>query len=61
MKSKLSTALVAAGGGALWLSIGGVLPLTVSPAKAISFTPANGTVLDFGDVTVVPPRPCLSA
>jgi hypothetical protein len=48
MKSKL--ALIA--GCALCLSIGGVLPLTVSPANAISFNPANGTIIDFGDVTM---------
>jgi hypothetical protein len=51
MKSKLSAALVAAG-CALALSVGGVLPLTVSPANAILFTPANGSILDFGNVTV---------
>jgi hypothetical protein len=37
LKSKLSAALAA--GCALCLSIGGVLPLTVSPANAISFDP----------------------
>jgi hypothetical protein len=50
MKSKLSAALAA--GCALCLSIGGVPPLTVSPANAVSFTPANGFILDFGNVTV---------
>ena len=50
MKSKRSAALVA--GCVLCLSIGGILPLTVSPANAVSFTPANGTILDFGNVTV---------
>ena len=34
------------------LSVGGVLPLTVSPANATSFDPAKGTILDFGNVTV---------
>jgi hypothetical protein len=51
MKSKLSAAL-AAGWCALAFSVGGVLPLTVSPANAVSFTPANETILDFGNVTV---------
>jgi len=50
MRSKLSATLVAV--CALCLGIGGVLPLTVSPANAVSFTPANGTILDFGNVTV---------
>src|SRR5262245_37983739 len=49
MKSKLGAALA---GCALALSIGGVLPLTISPANAVLFTPANGTTVDFGNVTV---------
>jgi hypothetical protein len=50
MKLKLSAALAA--GCALCLSIGGVLPLTISPANAISFGPVNGTTFSFGNVTV---------
>jgi hypothetical protein len=49
MKSKLSAALVAAG-CALCLSIAGVLPLTISPAKAISFD----VVTHFNDTGVQP-------
>src|SRR5262245_62162660 len=49
MRSKLSATPVAV--CALCLGIGGVLPLTVSPANAVSFTP-NETILDFGNVTV---------
>ena len=49
MKSKLSAALVAAG-CALCLSIAGVLPLTISPAKAISFD----VVADFNNTGVQP-------
>src|SRR5262245_8250631 len=49
MKSKLSVALASAG-CALCLSIGGVLLLTVSPAKAISFNPPSSTTVAFGNV-----------
>jgi hypothetical protein len=43
MQSK-SIAVLAAGWCALTLGVGGVLPLTISPA--------NGTIVDFGNVTV---------
>jgi hypothetical protein len=46
MKSKTAIAALAAATLAM------CLPLTVSPANAVSFTPANETILDFGNVTV---------